>query len=46
MGYAARTHGAAATRDYHTRRLAECVNFAKGVLIGGIAAVSLWLLLG
>jgi hypothetical protein len=46
MGDAAITHKAG-TRSYRTRGSSpHAVNFAKGVLIGGIVLISLWLLLG
>lgn len=46
MDYTARTHRPA-TRDYRTRAvLRDAANFAKGVLIGGVIVISLWLLLG
>jgi hypothetical protein len=35
------------TKDYRVRGVSpHAVNFAKGVLIGGIVVMSLWLLLG
>jgi hypothetical protein len=47
MGYAAGTHVAAATRDYRTRAvLRDAANFARGVLIGGIVVIAVWLVLG
>jgi hypothetical protein len=42
----AATHKAE-TRGYQTRGVSpHAVNFAKGVLIGGIVVMSFWLLLG
>jgi hypothetical protein len=46
MGNAAITYKAG-TRRYWTRGVSlHAVNFAKGVLIGGIVVMSLWLLFG
>jgi hypothetical protein len=43
--HAAKTHKAV-TRRWRARGLMKLVNFAKGVLIGGIMVISAWLLLG
>ena len=43
----AATPNRAETRGYQTRGVSpHAVNFAKGVLIGGIVVMSLWLVLG
>jgi hypothetical protein len=45
MGGAARTHKGG-TKDWVRGMSPRVVNFAKGVLIGGIVVMSVWLVFG
>jgi hypothetical protein len=45
MGYAAITHRGG-TKDWVRGVSPHVVNFAKGVLIGGVVVMSLWLVFG